>query len=203
MRQWPSVGSNGNWGLISPLRVERIVIVVLVTLCVGACSSFHFGTDKLETPPAEGKTGADALRYGQEADLRAIGGSAVFGKIRVLERGDGAVVLASLMNVPAGNFRIAFHADPNCSSPNGFSAGPTWAPAGRRPEDLVPAQLANGEDRVEATVRVRGLQANGPDGVAGRSVIVYAGSKIEPIRPDVRNDAIACGVFHPATPLSF
>jgi Cu/Zn superoxide dismutase len=189
--------------LVSPSRIERIVVGILVTLCVGACSSIHFGTDKLETPPAEEKTGADALRYGQEADLRAVGGSAVFGKIRVLDRGDGAVVLVSLMNVPVGNFRIAFHADPNCSSPNGFSAGPAWAPAGRRPEDLVPAQLANGEDRVEATLRVRGLHANGPDGVAGRSVIVYAGSKIEPIRPDERNDAIACGVFHPATPISF
>jgi Cu/Zn superoxide dismutase len=190
--------SGGRWRSRS-----RAAIALATALLAAGCSSIHFGSEKLETPPAEEKTGADALRYGQEADLRGIGGSAVFGKIRVIDRGDGAVVLASLMNVPSGNFRIAFHADPNCSSPNGFSAGPTWAPAGRRPEDLVPAQLANGEDRVEATVRVRGLHANGPGGVAGRSVIVYAGSKIEPIRPDVRNDAIACGVFHPATPLSF
>jgi Cu/Zn superoxide dismutase len=188
--------SGGRW------RSRGAAAIALATaLLVAACSSMHFGSQKPEPPAAEEK--ADALRYGQEADLRPIGGSAVFGDIRVLDRGDGVVVLMSLMNVPMGNFRIAFHADPNCSSPNGFSAGPAWAPAGRRPEDLVPAQLANSEDRVEATVRVRGLHANGPDGVAGRSVVVYAGSKIEPIRPDVRNDAIACGVFHPATPISF
>ncbi|MGE5169904.1 MAG: hypothetical protein ACM3JC_05980 [Rudaea sp.] len=125
------------------------------------------------------------------------------GKIRVVDRGDGALLLVSLMNVSVGDFRIAFHAEPNCSSPNGFSAGPAWAPAGRRPEDLVPLQHANSEGHVEVTERVRGLHANGADGVAGRSVIVYAGAKIEPIRPGVRNEAIACGVFRPARPISF
>lgn len=177
------------------------VIALATALLATGCSSIHLGSEKPEAPLAEAR--ADALGYGQEADLRAIGGSAVSGKIRVLDRGDGAVVLVSMMNVPIGDFRIVVHADPNCSSPNGYSAGPAWAPAGRRPEDLVPAQRANSEDRVEATVRVRGLHANGQDGVAGRSVVVYAGSKIEPIRTDVRNDAIACGVFHPATPISF
>jgi Cu/Zn superoxide dismutase len=180
---------------------KRIVFALIVTLGVGACSSLRLGSDRPEAPSAPGKT--DPARYGQEAEVRAIGGSAVSGKIRVVDRGDGATVLISLMNVPIGDFRIAFHADPNCSSPNGFSAGPAWAPAGRRPEDLVPTERGNSENYVEASVRVRGLHASGADGVAGHSVIVYAGSKIGPIRPGVRNDAIACGVFRPAALISF
>jgi Cu/Zn superoxide dismutase len=180
---------------------KRIAFAVLHTLCVGACSSLRSGSDRPEAPSAPEKT--DSLRYGQEAEVRGIGGSAVSGKIRVIDRADGATVLISLMNVPIGDFRIAVHTDPNCSSPNGFSAGPAWAPAGRKPEDLVPPERANSENYVEASLRVRGLHASGADGVAGRSVIVYAGSKIEPIRPGVRNDAIACGVFRPAALISF
>jgi Cu/Zn superoxide dismutase len=188
-------------GLALALPVRRIAFALLATAWVAACSSVRFGTERQEAPASDEK--ADALHYGQQAELLPIGGSAVSGKVRVIDRGDGSVVLISLMNVSVGDFRIAFHADANCSSPNGYSAGPAWAPAGRRPEELVPVQRANSEDHAEVTVRVRGLHATGAAGVTGRSVIVYAGSNIEPLRPGVRNNAIACGVFRPATPISF
>lgn len=154
-----------------------------------------------DVEPSEPKS--IAAKYGEVASLRAIGGSAVFGKIRVIDRGDGASVLVSMMNIPPGDFRIAIHENPNCSSPNGFSAGRAWAPAGSVPQDLMPAQHASSEDRVEASLRVPVLRATGANGVAGRSVIVYAGSKVTEARPSVPNDAIACGVFEPATPLAF
>lgn len=140
---------------------------------------------------------------GQQATLRAIGGSAISGKIRVIDRGDGAVVLVSVINFPSGAYRLAFHERGNCSSPNGFSAGAAWAPpaSGKRPEDLVPPQYANTEARVESELRIDGLRATGANGVAGRSVVLYAGTRITEPRPDVPNAAIACGVFEAARAL--
>lgn len=141
--------------------------------------------------------------YGQVAPLRAIGGSAIFGKIRVVDRGEGASILVSMMNVPPGDYRIAFHETPNCTSPNGFSAGPAWAPAGKDPRTFVPVQSVNTEDRVELSLRVPSLRAAGPNGVAGHSVVVYAGQKVTEARPGVPNERMACGVFEPAHQISF
>jgi Cu/Zn superoxide dismutase len=153
-----------------------------------------------DTAPEPTKTDAS-----QQAVLRAIGGSAVSGKIRVIDRGDHASVLASLLNVPQGPYRIAIHETPNCSSPNGFSAGRPWAPASssRTPQDLIPVQYGKTEQLVELELRIPGLHANGVDGVAGHSVVLYYGTSIPEIRPDVRNDAIACGVFEPTRLLTF
>ena len=41
------------------------------------------------------------------------------------------------------------HETPNCSSPNGFSAGAPWAPpsSGKTPQDLIPMQYGNAEQR--------------------------------------------------------
>lgn len=169
-------------------------------MSVAACSgvNVHFGTrrDEPERPKVTG--------YGEEAELRAIGGSAVSGKIRVIDRGDrDASVLVSMMNVPVGAYRIAIHEAANCSSPNAYSAGPAWAPRGREPGTLIPVQYTNREERVELSIRVAGLRAEGPDGVAGRSVVVYSGPNVTPARPGVPNAAIACGVFAPTQPLRF
>ena len=152
-------------------------------------------------PPEATRTDAS-----QQAVLRAIGGSALSGKIRVIDRGDGASILVSLLNLPPGAYRIAIHETPNCSSPNGFSAGAPWAPpsSGKTPQELIPVQYGNAEQRVETGLRISGLHANGPNGVAGHSVVLYYGASIPPeIRPDVLNDAIACGVFEPTRLLAF
>ena len=110
-----------------------------------------------------------------------------------------------MINLPPGAYRIAFHETPNCSSPNGFSAGAPWAPAssGKTPQELVPTQYGNAEQCVETGLRISGLHANGPNGVAGHSVVLYCGTSVPEIRPDVPNDAIACGVFEPTRPLAF
>jgi Cu/Zn superoxide dismutase len=177
----------------------RLVSPVALVLSVAACSgvNFHFGSPRESEAPRGRATG-----YGEEASLRAIGGSSVFGKIRVIDRGDNASVLVSLMNMPPGPYRVAITETPNCSSPNGFSAGPPWAPAGRDPQTLIPEGYANAEIGVEVSLRVPGLRAEGPSGVAGRSVVVYTGSRITPARPDVPNERVACGVFEPAQPPS-
>jgi len=180
------------------VRQFKCVAAVIAIMAVGGCSTLRgLSADKESEPKAT------AAAYGEVAPLRAIGGSAVSGKIRVIDRGDSAGMLVSMVNVPQGDYRIAIHENPNCSSPNGFSAGPPCAPAGKRPVDLIPVQHANSEDRVEASLRVAGLHALGVNGVAGRSVVVYAGPKVTEARPDVPNEAIACGVFEPAKPISF
>jgi Cu/Zn superoxide dismutase len=182
------------------LSIRRLTVSVLAASMLAACSgvNFHLGPQRDE--PARPKV----TGYGEEANLRTLGGSAVFGKIRVIDRGENdATMLVSLMNVPAGAYRIAIHETPNCSSPNAFSAGPPWAPPGHDPLALIPIQYTTGEERVEASIRIAGLRAQGPQGVAGRSVVVYAGRDITPARPDVPNASLACGVFEAAQPLSF
>jgi Cu-Zn family superoxide dismutase len=139
------------------------------------------------------------------AQLRAIGGSAVNGKVRVVDRGDGAMVTVAAFNLPIGEFRVAIQQNPNCTSPNGFSAGPAWAPPAsrRKPDDLLPTLYAGENGSAQASVQVAGLRATGANGVAGRSVVIYAGRKVTDARPDVPNERIACGVFELTRTLDF
>ena len=137
---------------------------------------------------------------GLVAPLRGLG-SAVSGKVRVIDRGDGITVMVSGTNLPIGEYRVAFHQNGNCSSPNGFSAGPAWAPPGRSPATLIPP-LTNGDGNAEASVWVSGVHTTGENGVAGRSVMLYWGA-VTPVQPGVRNNVIACGVFEPAQTFSF
>ena len=179
------------------LLLACLAIAALVT----GCSMRSGGA---AAPAAEAPAGASPTS-GQIANLRTIGGSSLTGRIRVIDRGDNATILVSMINVPVGAYRLALHETPNCTSPNAFSAGPLWAPpaAGRAPQDLIPIQYANSEAMVETELRITGLHANGVNGVAGRSVVVYAGPTVSEIRPDVPNAAIACGVFQPVQLLSF
>lgn len=178
-----------------------LAAAVALTTAVTGCSIFRGSTsDALPPTPAP-----PAATAGQQAMLQPIGGSAVFGKVRVLDRGDGATVTVSVINIPSGEFRIAIHDTPNCSSPNGFSAGPAWAPAGaaRKPAELVPALRANSEGTADVSSRVTGLHANGPGGVAGHSVVVYASSSVTDAIPGVPNDRVACGIFEPVQLFTF
>jgi Cu/Zn superoxide dismutase len=176
---------------------RRAAAFALAAVFGAGCANVHFGSP---TPPGPEPKSAKGEEIGQVAVLRPIGGSAVSGKIRVLDRGDVASVLVSVTNFPTNAYRLVFHERGNCTSPNGFSAGAPWAPgsSGKRGEDLVSVQYANSESRAESEIRVRGLHATGPDGVAGRSVVLYAGPVVTIPRPGVPNDAIACGVFETA-----
>jgi Cu/Zn superoxide dismutase len=185
-------------GTLALVRQFKAFVAASVVLAAAGCSSVHFGMAHDEDEPTK-----DTTDYGQVAALKAIGGSAVFGKIRVIDRGDGASMLVSMMNVPPGDYRIAFTERPNCSSPNGFSAGAPWAPAGRDPHTLIPVLSVNSENRVELSLRVPAVHAKGPNGVAGRSVIVYAGRNVTEAKPGVPNERMACGVFEAGHGLQF
>jgi Cu/Zn superoxide dismutase len=179
-------------------RRRRTLAGLLIVSSLAAGCSMLRGGDKAH--PAAAKDAPPAA--GQVAVLVPIGGSAISGKVRVIDRGDGVAVLISAINVPR-DFRIAFHETPNCSSPNGFSAGPAWAPPGKTPQNLVPLQHGNAEGRAEIELRVPGVRTTGANGVAGRSVVVYAGGAVTVAQSGVANDRIACGVFEPVRLLTF
>lgn len=178
---------------------RRSVIALAAVAFVAGCATRNPDT----APKVAARANAPGL--GQVAPLRAIGGSAVTGQVRVVDSGDGATLTVAAFNLPIGDYRVTINSNGNCTSPNGFSAGPAWAPPGaeRAAADLVGVLVANTDGSSQATTHVRGLRATGPDGVAGRSVVLYAGRKVTGAKPDVPNDRIACGVFEPTQPLQF
>lgn len=176
------------------VRARGVALLAGCTL-LAACGMFGSRSDK-PAAPARGP--------GLEAGLRPLG-SGVSGKARVLDRGDGITVLLSMINLPIGEYRVAFGERANCSSPNGFSAGEPWAPAsaGKAARVLVPALTTNRDGTAEASVYLRGVHATGPDGVAGHSIVIFSGDQVTDARPDVPNNRIACGVFAPTVPFAF
>ena len=172
--------------------IRRLAWLV-VPLAAAACSSdgswFSLGGPKPST----------AASPGLVANLRGLG-SAVSGKVRVIDRGDGVTLLVSAVNLPPGGYSVAFHANGNCSSPNGYSAGPIMWPKADARERTIPMFTNSLEGNTESQTHVSGLHTVGENGLAGRSVIIYGGL-IADAQPGVPNNRYACGVFEPAVTL--
>ena len=116
---------------------------------------------------------------------------------------NGALTASSSgTNLPPNQYRVSFNRNGNCSSPNGFSAGRPWAPDGMDPYELIPL-FWNPDGNAEGSAFIRGVHTTGENGVAGRSVVIYWGSKVTDAYPDVPNNRTACGVFQPAQLLLF
>lgn len=179
---------------VSLARLAVPLVCAAVVACSSTKTSVAPSTANVEVEPPKAT--------GQEAYLRSLG-SAVTGKVRVIDRGDGATLLLSMINLPPGQYRVAFHERPNCSSPNGFSAGPHWAPPGLDARNIAPIFNTNADGTAEASVHVRGLRATGPGGVEGHSVVVYTGIRVTDAEPSVPNNRVACGVFENTRTLSF
>ena len=134
-----------------------------------------------------------------EARFRPIGGSSLTGAA-MLQAADGGVQLKVNFNGRGpGRYRVMIHETGNCSSPNGFSAGPPWAPPGvSLAEEGFP--ILKNDDSASNVVKLTGYKLTGPDGVVGRSVVVHEGGRGTIVaRPDVPNDRIGCGVIVPTT----
>ena len=80
-----------------------------------------------------------------------------------------------LGSVGPGDYRVVIHANGNCTSPNGFSAGPPWAPPGVAAQHVVLVRK-NDDYATRSWSALRRLRLDGPDGVLGRSVVVHAGA---------------------------
>jgi len=138
---------------------------------------------------------------GVEARLKGIG-SAATGAVRVRESGELMIVQVELFGVTSGPYRVVFHENGNCSSPNGFSAGAPWSAPGSRVSatQLVPVINTDSEGRGELVARLRGIRM-GEGGMVNRGVLVYEGTAAEPPKPNTPNNVAACGAFVKMTSL--
>jgi Cu/Zn superoxide dismutase len=129
--------------------------------------------------------------------IHALGGSAAKGFIVVSRREGGATLIVNLNDVGPGTYRVVFHMNGNCSSRNGFSAGPPWAPPGGEVRTYEGAMGVDG--LLNMSIPISGLLIDPPDGILGRSVVVHdtTSSSLD-AEPDVRNNRIACVVLNEA-----
>ena len=143
------------------------------------------------------RTIVDSRAPGLGGRIVALGGSPAKGFIVVKRRESGVTLIVNLNDVGPGIYRVVFHANGNCKSPNGFSAGPPWAPPGGQVE--VYSGAMNSDGLLNMSILISGLPVDPPDGIYGRSVVIHQGNtgSLDAV-PDVRNDRIACVVLNEA-----
>jgi superoxide dismutase, Cu-Zn family len=126
--------------------------------------------------------------------LAPLGGSAIEGSVAFLPREGAVTLVVHVTGAGPGVYRVAIHSTGNCSSRNGFSAGPPWAPPGKPP--VVVTVATNSEGTATLSTRIAGVVVNGADGILGKSVVVHDGA-MGPLdaQPGVPNDRIACAVI--------
>ncbi len=170
--------------------VRAVLSGALVVSLLAACGSTgDAGTPK--APKAEVTVA--------EARFLPIGGSSLTGAAMLGAYDGGVQMRVNFNGRGPGRYRVMIHANGNCSSPNGFSAGPPWAPPGvPLAEEGFP--ILKNDDSASYVVRLAGYRLTGPDGVVGRSVVVHEGGMGTIVaKPDVPNDRIGCGVIGPPT----
>ncbi|HVE50980.1 MAG TPA: superoxide dismutase family protein [Casimicrobiaceae bacterium] len=185
------------------MRVRLLVSLALIPLFLSACSGPRTLDPRTWFSRDTAASGAAPRELpGVEARLKPIG-SALNGVVRARESGDLLIVRVELSNLPQGMYRVVFHANGNCSSPNGFSAGEQWLPPGAKgsPARLVPEIYTNSAGDAIVTARLRGVRLGGEGGLEKRGVLVYEGANTDPPRPNVPNGVVACGVFERSTAL--
>ena len=163
---------------------SRALSLAALTAVVGGCQMAQQASDAV--------TGVGPS---VEARFTGAGGSAVTGAAVLKSYDGGVIMMVTFANIGPGPYRVAIHANGNCSSPNAFSAGPPWAPPGH--EGPVPIlRLIKSDDLSAYTIRLPGYRVEGPDGIMGRSVVVHSGAQgsLE-AQPGVPNNRIACGVI--------
>ena len=169
------------------------IVPIACALALAACQSSQ-PAGPLETPKGAVQT------PGVEAVLLAKNGSAAQGDVKFMLRGDVVSVLGSLNNLPPGPYRFAIHERGNCSSPNAFSAGRPWAPAGypRPATELLPVMTVGGEAHGQMSTRLAGVKLAGPDSLEGKAVLVHTGSRVDAdLKPGVPNGVVLCGAIGP------
>lgn len=168
-------------------------------LVLGACTSTSswdprrwFSKDDTPAPAARETPGV-------EARMRNVS-SAISGFVRLRESGDLLLVMVDIAGGRPGAYRVVLHANGNCTSPNGFSAGAPWSPPGWKesPLRLIPEATAGGQGIVQLTARVRGVRLGD---ALSRGVLVYEGITPQVPQPGVANNVVACGVFEQAKSL--
>jgi Cu-Zn family superoxide dismutase len=168
--------------------VLAVLSGVLVVSLLAACGS---------TGDAGAPKAAKAEVTVAEARFLPTGGSSLTGAAMLGAYDGGVQMRVNFNGRGPGRYRVMIHANGNCSSPNGFSAGPPWAPPGvPLAEEGFP--ILKNDDSASYVVRLAGYRLTGPDGVVGRSVVVHEGGTGTIVaKADVPNDRIGCGVIGP------
>lgn len=164
---------------------QTVAVTILGAAFLGGCS----------TP---GGTELFPQGASMEAPMRQIGGSAVTGSVIIGPTGSGVAMRIALANLAVGPYRVVIHANGNCSSPNGFSAGPPLVLPGASKHLLAdtPPGLSGPDGNLMMVVRIPGITMEGPDGIVGKAIVVHMGAQGSlDAQPGVPNDRVACGVI--------
>ncbi len=152
-----------------------------------------------EDPGLRGSKSSNAVG----ARLSPIAGGVGHGLITFRPYDGGLVMIADFGGFSTGQYRIVIHATPNCTSPNGFSAGPPLVlPGAAAP--VVVSTIVYEQGTATLVTRIPGIAFTGPAGVEGRSIVLHAsGTGSLEARPGVPNDRVACGVIGAIRSLQF
>jgi Cu/Zn superoxide dismutase len=168
--------------------IARIALVTALACALASCAS----DEESKKPPPDPGVGAQ---------LQPVSGSAVKG-FASFKAYDGGVDVAINVSGTPGTVRVVIHSTGNCTSPNGFSAGPPWVPPGAAGPLMIRIAISDYLYGI-ASARLPGIKIDGPDGIRGKSVVVHLGAS-SPLdaEPNVPNNRIACGVIQTNKPLS-
>ena len=124
-------------------------------------------------------------------------GSAVKGAVHVFDFRDGVQVQLAINNLYPGAYRIAIHERGNCSSPNLFSAGPSWAPPGwtKPAGELLPSFSVSELGNHVYVAYIKGVSTEGPNSLRGKSIVIHMGDLVGEAFPGQPNNRMACGVL--------
>jgi len=145
---------------------------------------------------------AAAERAGNlQAPLRGVG-SAVSGRVVVVDKGDGITLTLVASNLLQGNYRLAFHENPKCDTRLGTSAGPVWGPANsaKLPGELMPTVYVGMAGVVNLSVHISGVHVDGEPSISRHSIVLHRGEFVDTPLPNLPNNYIACGVFENLQP---
>jgi superoxide dismutase, Cu-Zn family len=167
----------------------RAALVAAIASVLASCAS----DEEAKKPPPDPGVGAQ---------LRPVSDSAIKGHVSFKPYDGGVAMSVDVYGYP-GAIRVVIHSTGNCSSPNGFSAGPPWMPPGATQPPMI--RIAVSDNLYgNSTARLAGIKIDGPDGIRGKSVIVHRGNTGSlDAQPNVPNDRVACGVIETNKPLSF
>jgi Cu/Zn superoxide dismutase len=168
---------------------SRIALAVALAGCLAACAS----DEEAKKPPPDPGVGAQ---------LQPVSNSAIKGHVSFKQYDGGVAISVDVYGYP-GTVRLVIHSTGNCTSPNGFSAGPPWIPPGATEPPMI--RIAISDNLYGNTnTRLPGVRIDGPDGIRGKSVVVHRGNAGSlDAQPDVPNNRVACGVIETNKPLTF
>ena len=171
-------------------RLPQFLIFAIAVALLAACA----GKDPA-SPSAADQVGNLEARLGGVA-------SAATGKVVVVDKGNGVTITLDAANLRQGTYRLAIHANPNCNSPYGESAGPVWGPpdSPNAPGELIPVAYAGQAGNISFSAHIPGVFIDRQPSLRGHSIVLHEGPFVDSPLPGMKNNYVACGVFDNLSP---